>query len=95
MVGSLVYVAFQVRQNTRALRGEPSEGAPMPEPDPVTAFAVQPDVRGPWRRYLDSLAPLRPGLHRLPARRQHGEDLVQDTLLRLSGLLGRTGRRAA
>ena len=32
------------------------------------AFAVQADVRGPWRRYLDALAPMRPALHRFCCR---------------------------
>jgi RNA polymerase sigma-70 factor (ECF subfamily) len=65
----------------------------MSEPDPPAAFAVQPEVRGPWRRYLDSLAPLRPALHRYCCRLAgnvwDGEDLAQDTLLRVFGLLGK------
>ena len=56
-------------------------------------FAVQEDVRGPWRRYLDALAPLRPDLHRVCCRLTgnvwDGEDLAQDTLLRVFGLLGK------
>jgi RNA polymerase sigma-70 factor (ECF subfamily) len=58
------------------------------------AFAVQGDVRQPWRRYLDSLAPLRPSLHRYCCRLTgsvwDGEDLVQDTLVRVFSLLGKT-----
>jgi RNA polymerase sigma-70 factor, ECF subfamily len=57
------------------------------------AFAVQGDVRQPWRRYLDSLAPLRPSLHRYCCRLTgnvwDGEDLVQDTLVRVFSLLGK------
>jgi len=65
----------------------------MPESDPTAAFAVQPQVRGPWRRYLDSLAPLRPALHRYCCRLAgnvwEGEDLAQDALVRVFGLLGK------
>ena len=57
------------------------------------AFAVQADVRGPWRRYLDALAPMRPALHRYCCRLTgnvwDGEDLMQDALLRVFGLLGK------
>jgi len=64
----------------------------MPEPDSA-AFAVQPQVRGPWRRYLDSLEPLRPALHRYCCRLTgnvwDGEDLAQDALVRVFGLLGK------
>ena len=56
-------------------------------------FAMQGKVRGPWRRYLDSLEPLRPDLHRyccgLTGNVWDGEDLVQDVLLRVFGLLGK------
>ena len=56
-------------------------------------FAVQKDVRAPWRRYLDELAPLRPELHRFCARLTgsafEGEDLVQEALLRVFGQLGK------
>ncbi len=56
-------------------------------------FAVQGDVRQPWRRYLDSLVPLRPSLHRYCCRLTgnvwDGEDLVQDTLVRVFSLLGK------
>jgi RNA polymerase sigma-70 factor (ECF subfamily) len=62
--------------------------------DSTDAFAVQGDVRQPWRRYLDSLTPLRPGLHRyccrLTGNLWDGEDLVQDTLVRVFSLLGKT-----
>ena len=56
-------------------------------------FSVQPQVRGPWRRYLDALAPLRPELHRYCCRLTgnvwDGEDLVQDALVRVFSLLGK------
>ena len=61
--------------------------------DPPSAFDVQADVRRPWRRYLDALAPLRPALHRYCCRLTgsvwDGEDLMQDALLRVFGLLGK------
>jgi RNA polymerase sigma-70 factor (ECF subfamily) len=50
-------------------------------------------VRQPWREYLDALAPLRPSLPRYCLRLTgsvwDAEDLVQDTLLRVFGLLGK------
>ena len=56
-------------------------------------FAVQAEVRAPWRRYLDQLAPLRPELHRYCVRLTgsvwEGEDLVQEALLRVFSLLGK------
>jgi RNA polymerase sigma-70 factor, ECF subfamily len=65
----------------------------MTDSDSNLAFAVQGDVRGPWRRYLDALAPLRPSLHRYCCRLTgnvwDGEDLLQDALLRVFGLLGK------
>jgi len=65
----------------------------MTDSDSNPAFAVQSDVRGPWRRYLDALAPLRPSLHRYCCRLTgnvwDGEDLMQDALLRVFGLLGK------
>lgn len=64
-----------------------------PESD---AFDVQRDVRRPWRRYLDALAPMRPALHRYCCRLTgnvwDGEDLLQDALLRVFGLLGKIDR---
>src|SRR5262247_767736 len=58
-----------------------------------SAFDVQADVRKPWRRYLDELAPLRPAIHRycvkLTGNVWDGEDLVQETLLRVFGMLGK------
>jgi RNA polymerase sigma-70 factor (ECF subfamily) len=60
---------------------------------PEQPFSVQPQVRGPWRHYLDALAPLRPQLHRYCCRLTgnvwDGEDLVQDTLVRVFALLGK------
>ncbi|MFI5317935.1 MAG: RNA polymerase sigma factor, partial [Myxococcota bacterium] len=56
-------------------------------------FAVQKDVRVPWRKYLDELAPLRPELHRYCVRLAgnvwDGEDLVQEALLRVFSQLGK------
>jgi RNA polymerase sigma-70 factor (ECF subfamily) len=57
-------------------------------------FSVQSSVRGPWRRYIDRLAEHRPALHsycrRLTGNVWDGEDLVQDTLVRVFSLLGKT-----
>jgi RNA polymerase sigma-70 factor (ECF subfamily) len=57
------------------------------------AFSIQRRVRGPWRRYLDSLAPIRPALHRycckLTGNVWDGEDLVQDALIKVFSLLGK------
>ncbi len=57
------------------------------------AFAVQHDVRGPWRTYLDALMPLRPELYghccKLTGNIWDAEDLAQETLLRVFGLLGK------
>jgi len=68
----------------------------MTHSDSNSAFTVQADVRGPWRRYLDALAPLRPALHRYCCRLTgnvwDGEDLMQDALLRVFGLLGKIDR---
>ena len=48
--------------------------------EPESPFAVQKDVRVPWRKYLDELAPLRPDLHRYCVRLTgnvwDGEDLI-------------------
>lgn len=61
-----------------------------------SAFDVQSDVRAPWRRYVDALASFRPALHgyccRLTGNVWDGEDLLQDTLLRVFGLLGKIDR---
>ena len=55
---------------------------------------MQSSVRGPWRRYVDRLAEYRPALHaycrRLTGNVWDGEDLVQDTLVRVFSLLGKT-----
>jgi RNA polymerase sigma-70 factor (ECF subfamily) len=57
-------------------------------------FGVQRSVRGPWRRYIDRLADHRPALHaycrRLTGNVWDGEDLVQDTLVRVFSQLGKT-----
>jgi RNA polymerase sigma-70 factor (ECF subfamily) len=55
--------------------------------------AIQNGVRPPWRSFLDDLVPFRPDLHRY-CRRLTGsvwdaEDLVQDALLRVFGLMGK------
>ena len=51
-------------------------------------------MRGAWRRYVDRLAEYRPALHaycrRLTGNVWDGEDLVQDTLVRVFSLLGKT-----
>src|ERR1700741_2152702 len=56
-------------------------------------FEVQEDVQGPWRRYIDDLAPLRPDLFRyccgLTGNVWDGEDLVQDVLMRVFANLGK------
>jgi RNA polymerase sigma-70 factor (ECF subfamily) len=56
-------------------------------------FANQSAIRRPWRRYLDSLAPHRDSLHRycrgLTGNVWDGEDLMQDTLVRVFSLLGK------
>ena len=60
-------------------------------------FGVQRSLRGPWRRYIDRLAEHRPALHayccRLTGNLWDGEDLVQDTLVRVFSLLGKTDTR--
>src|SRR5262245_12299875 len=60
----------------------------------MNPFSVQRSVRGPWRRYLDQLTEYRPALHayccRLTGNVWDGEDLVQDTLVRVFSLLGKT-----
>ena len=57
-------------------------------------FGVRRSVRGAWRRYVDRLAEHRPALHaycrRLTGNLWDGEDLVQDTLVRVFSLLGKT-----
>src|SRR5262245_22450119 len=63
-------------------------------PWPRKTFVVQKAVRGPWRRFVDELAEHRSGLHaycrQLTGNVWDGEDLVQDTLVRVFSLLGRT-----
>lgn len=63
---------------------------------PVSSFATQPEVRGPWRKYLDDLMPIRPALYRfclnLTNNPWDAEDLAQDTLLRVFSALGKTDR---
>ena len=63
------------------------------ERDPEAAFALQGEVRGPWRAYLDGLEPLRPELHRYCTRLTgsvwDGEDLAQDALMKVFSLLGK------
>ena len=58
-----------------------------------SGFQIQSDVRGPWRQYLDELAPLRPELYgfclKLTQNAWDAEDLAQDTLLRVFSSLGK------
>src|SRR5215469_5877160 len=57
-------------------------------------FSSQRRVRGPWRAYMDGIAKHRGDLHRycrrLTGNLWDGEDLMQDTLVRVFGLLGRS-----
>ena len=56
-------------------------------------FPSQGAVRGPWRRYLDDLAQYRSDLHRycrrLTGNVWDGEDLMQDTLVRVFSMIGK------
>src|SRR5262245_41253998 len=60
----------------------------------VNHFSMQRSVRRPWRRYVDQLTEHRAALHgyccRLTGNVWDGEDLVQDTLIRVFSLLGKT-----
>jgi len=60
-------------------------------------FGIQRSVRGPWRRYIDRLVEYRPALHaycrRLTGNLWDGEDLVQDTIVRVFSLLDKTDAR--
>lgn len=60
-------------------------------------FAGQRRVRGPWRAYLDGIARYRGDLNRycrrLTGNLWDGEDLMQDALVRVFGLLGRSDAR--
>lgn len=61
---------------------------------PGDAFSVQSDVRAPWRRFLDTLAPVRTELFqfclKLTGDVWDAEDLAQDALLRVFSSLGKT-----
>lgn len=61
--------------------------------DSERAATIQDGVRPTWRAYLDDLVPFRPDLHRycrrLTGNVWDGEDLVQDALLRVFGLMGK------
>lgn len=65
----------------------------MSDPETCPAFTHQSDIRGPWRKYLDDLAPLRPELFRhclrLTGNVWDAEDLAQDALMRVFTLLGK------
>jgi RNA polymerase sigma-70 factor (ECF subfamily) len=56
-------------------------------------FSVNKDVRGPWRAFIDEIAPLRPDLHRyccgLTGSIWDGEDLAQDVLMRVFAQMGK------
>jgi len=60
-------------------------------------FHMQRSVRRPWRRYVDQVTVHRQALHayccRLTGNVWDGEDLVQDTLMRVFSLLGKTDAR--
>jgi RNA polymerase sigma-70 factor (ECF subfamily) len=60
----------------------------------LSSFAVRPSVGRAWRRYVDGLVDSRPALHaycyRLTGNVWDGEDLVQDTLVRVFCVVGRT-----
>ena len=60
-------------------------------------FRMQRSVRRPWRRYVDQVTVHRQALHayccRLTGNVWDGEDLVQDTLMRVFSLLGKTDAR--
>ena len=62
-------------------------------------FRGQNAIRGPWRSYLDGLVAYRRDLHRycqrLTGNVWDAEDLMQDTLLRVFGQLGRNDARLA
>ena len=62
-----------------------------------SGFHRQRAVRKSWRACVDQLAPSRPALHRyclgLTGNVWDGEDLVQDTLLRVFGQLGKSDTR--
>jgi RNA polymerase sigma-70 factor (ECF subfamily) len=65
--------------------------------EPEVPDALRDELRAAWQRYVDLLAPLRPGLHRY-CRRLTGdlweaEDLVQETLLRAFATLGSLHQR--
>jgi len=59
----------------------------------IDAFGVQSDVQPSWRKYLDLLEPMRPQLHRycmsLTGNVWDGEDLLQDSIIRVFSLLGK------
>jgi len=61
--------------------------------DPASPFAVQKDVRVPWRKYLDEPRRCGPSSTatacRLTGNVWDGEDLVQEALLRVFGQLGK------
>ncbi len=67
--------------------------------DTSDTFTVQADVRGPWRRFVDDIAPLRPDLFRycrgLTGNVWDAEDLLQDALLRTFGALGKNDAELA
>ena len=60
----------------------------------MNKFPVQNKISKPWRGFLDSLGPIRSDLHRyctkLTGNVWDGEDLVQETYIKVFSLLGKT-----
>ncbi|NKB33247.1 MAG: sigma-70 family RNA polymerase sigma factor [Pseudomonadales bacterium] len=63
----------------------------------MNRFPVQKKVRKPWRQFLDSLAPFRDDLHKycckLTGNVWEGEDLSQETYMKVFSLLGKTDEK--
>ncbi len=63
----------------------------------MSRFSVQRKVRKPWRQFLDSLSTYRADLHRYCCRLTgnvwDGEDLAQETYMKVFSLLGKTDEK--